>query len=140
MNREQFLTWSESVLLPCAAPGAVPSGGGAYRSIRTAPRQYLGVDVLQDGTLRVYLYSNSTALKERWLRLKLCLEGDGAGAPVSLDSLPPEARPRLYMRDNGEEQRGFFGFEWRRGSRDLLPEQTPLTQYVEWLREVARKG
>jgi hypothetical protein len=140
MNRDQFLTWTESILLPCGAPGAIPSGGGAYRSIRTAPRQYLGVDALQDGTLRVYLYSNSTPLKERWLRLKLALEMGSADAPVSLDSLPPEARPRLYVRDNGETQRGFLGFEWRRGSRDLLPEQVPLTQYVAWLREVALKG
>lgn len=135
MNREQFLVWSEEVLRPCALPGARPGGVSPYRNVRIAPWQYIGVDALQGGVLRVYLYSNLPAHKERWLRLRSAL-GD-AGEDGRLAPLPPEAHARLFARDNGEEHRGFFGFEWK-GARDLSREQALLSQYVTWLLHVAR--
>ncbi len=135
MDREQFLTWAETVLRPCALPGALPGGASPYRSVRVAPRQYLGVDALQDGVLRVYLYSNHAPHKARWLRLR---EGLGdTGVSSGPEPLTTEARARLFARDNGEEHRGFLGFEWR-GARDLSREQAPLSQYVTWLLRVAR--
>ena len=135
MDREQFLTWAEDVLRPCALPGTHPAGSAPYRSVRVAPRQYLGVDVLQDGVLRVYLYSNLATHKARWLRLRERLREPGA--PGEDAPLSGEAHARLFARDNGEEQRGFLGFEWR-GAGDLTPEQAPLGQYVTWLLRVAR--
>lgn len=137
MNREQFLTWSEEVLRPCAHPGAVPCGASPYRSVRIAPRQYLGIDALQDGMLRVYLYSNIATHKARWLQLRSELAGPVT--PPGVQPLTPEAHARLFVRDNGEEHRGFFGFEWK-GARDLAREQAPLSQYVSWLVLVARGG
>jgi hypothetical protein len=137
VNREQFLTWSEDILRPCALPGALPCGSSPYRSVRVAPRQYLGIDALQDGLLRVYLYSNRTPHKTRWLQLRDALLGPQA--PPDVRPLPPEAHTRLFARDNGEEHRGFFGFEWK-GARDLAREQAPLSQYVSWLVLVARGG
>lgn len=134
MNREMFLTWTEDLLRPGAAPGAEPGGGTPYRNVRIGTRQYLGIDALHNGILRVYLYSSHPPFKERWLRLKHALELNKA--PAHLDPLPPGSHPRLFMRDNGEQQRGFFGFEWQ-ASHDLSPEQTPLSQYVTWLLQVA---
>ncbi|PTL83758.1 hypothetical protein [Vitiosangium sp. GDMCC 1.1324] len=138
MDREQFLTWSESVLEPCAVPGARPGGATPYRTVRIAPWQYLGVDALNNGTLRVYLYSTHATFKTRWMRLRNTLEVKEQ--PSHLNPLPPDSRSRLFMRDNGEAQRGFFGFEWRPISEDLSPERAPLSQYVEWLLHVCRKG
>lgn len=139
MSREQFLTWSEGILEPCAAPGAKPAGGVTpYRSVRIAPRQYLGIDALHDGTLRVYLYSTHIPLKAHWMRLRDTLENNGA--PTNLEPPLHGAHSRLYMRDNGEEQRGFLGFEWRAASKDFSPERDPLSQYVTWLLHVTRKG
>ncbi|QRN99479.1 hypothetical protein JRI60_10865 [Archangium violaceum] len=136
MDREMFLTWTEDVLRPGAAPGAEPGGDTPYRTVRIGTRQYIGVDALHNGVLRVYLYSSHPPLKERWLRLKNALELNDA--PTNLDPLPPGSSPRLFMRDNGEQQRGFFGFEWQ-GANDLTPERAPLSQYVTWLLHVARK-
>ncbi len=138
MDREQFLTWSESALQPCAAPGASPGGATPYRTVRIAPRQYLAVDALHNGTLRVYLYSTHAPIKKRWMQLRNTLES--TGTLPNLDPLPPDSLPRFFMRDNGEQQRGFFGFEWQPGSEDLSPEQAPVRQYVTWLLHVSRKG
>ena len=135
MNREQFLTWTEDVLRPCALPGAAPCGHSPYRNVRIAPRQYLGIDALQDGMLRVYLFSNLTTHKARWLQLRADVLGPEA--PEAMRPLPPAVHTRLFVRDNGEEHRGFFGFEWK-GARDLTHEQAPLSQYVTWLVLVAR--
>lgn len=138
MDREQFLTWSESVLAPCAIAGASPSGLTPYRNVRIGPWQYLGVDALHDGTVRVYLYSTRPALKARWMQLRNTLEM--RGALDSLEPLPPDSRSRLFMRDNGEQHRGFFGFEWQPGSKNLSSEQGPLRQYVTWLVHLARQA
>ncbi|MFL5352620.1 hypothetical protein [Archangium sp.] len=137
MDREQFLTWAESVLAPCATAGASPSGLTPYRNVRIGPWQYLGVDALHDGTVRVYLYSTRPALKARWMHLRNTLETRGSLEP--LQPLPPDSRPRLFMRDNGEAHRGFFGFEWQPGPKNLSSEQAPVSQYVTWLLHVARE-
>ena len=57
------------------------------------------------------------ALKARWMLLRNTLERHGPLEP--LQPLPPDSRSRLFMRDNGEEHRGFFGFEWQPGSKGL---------------------
>lgn len=137
MDREQFLTWAEGVLAPCATTGASPSGLTPYRNVRIAPWQYLGVDALHDGTVRVYLYSTRSALKARWLLLRNTLET--RDALERLQPLPPDSRSRLFMRDNGEQHRGFFGFAWQPGSTDLSSARPLVSQYVTWLLHVARE-
>lgn len=139
MNRDEFLKWSENVLRACALPGAVPTGFTPYRNVRVAPRRYIGIDALSDGILRVYLYSNVSSIKENWLKLKLALEGPNT--PAHVEPVPAEARSRLYVRDNGEEQRGFLGFEWRLDRKAPLDSELDVvTRYVTWLHHVCLKG
>ncbi len=140
MNRVQFLKWAEGLLGSHAAMGAKLGGKDHYRLIRVAPMQYLGIDALVSGTLRVHLFSNVDRHKERWKQVKT---GLGRKTPTklvaSLPPLPPEALSRLQVLDNGPEHRGHLRFEWEAESSDYAIQQEPVRQYMDWLCAVVGK-
>ena len=95
MNRDQFLRWVETDVIPHVASGTSIGLGNSYRTVLVATRLYLGVDAAP--YLRVHVFTNPPdLLRSRSRPLP-------AVRPVN--GHPARIKP-------GAKGKPYFGFEW----------------------------
>lgn len=95
MNRDQFLRWVETDVMPHVARGRSIGQGDSYRTVLVATRLYLGVDAAP--SLRVHVFTNPPDL----------LQGQSNPLPAVR---PVHGHPARI--GPGARGRPYFGFEW----------------------------
>jgi hypothetical protein len=127
-DRERFFEAIEQVLAPPTTKnGPVRNPGASWRSGAFASRVILGVDALEDGTMRVHLLSDHDSGKRILRGLERKQRAD------ALRKVPDGLTPEI--RTGAEGNRVYFGFQWRRkGGYGSEMERT--RSLVEWFTSI----
>lgn len=125
MKREEFLEWArQEIVAPRTMEGHQPRNEEHYWTGLVSRGIYFAVDALENGKLRVHLYTSDDEIKQRWsaqLRTAQPL-------PVSHSWTSP-----LGPRDNGRGKRAYLGFEWETTPNNYSREQQIVMQTAGWL-------